>query len=1291
MLERNPAWIEPGLSSAREFVPVNLPPQYRPHLNFKGTHNNINSGWSHNYSRFNNSGQYYSNNNSRGPSQQSRPPFNRQPGPRSNHSFNHRGPTPGALNTYYHDPSTRSNHGYYSSNNGGWYPGSADYNRTRDKGEFDRSRDSVEYNRYHINSEYDHNRNNGGYNNTRSVGPYKGNRNDGPYSTNRTAGAYNNGRRDGPYNGHHNNHNSFDNRHHNNDRDIGAYYSNRSYYNNDNYQQVTSDQSQGTSYHSGSGSTRCDYLAQRSTYGRYPQSRSNESIAPPMPRTIDSMTNLQRRRHSSPHFPSSEPHHPIPTTEPPRISAEIGSPSPVMDQQVYGLRVSSEMDRVSPNDDSDPSQQGLLAVDDATEDTDTASQVSQDASVQSFDSAAETVTVDNDGHPTPLAHRASTPMAMPLPHGHSQPAASDSDDNEQELQSSPTQNNSVTMSPGASSPHGTNCEELQELLDRYFSPANLVQDVNLNEQMDSERWLPISAVAELDEVKQVTDDFDAVVDALKQSSVVSVDETEAWVKPHYRPRKTLIIYNLPEVTKPEDIEAFFEEAENPAVSVRKEIGNMWFIDFTTEAVAVAMLGHTRNGSIRGSAIPARLKSNPISGPDPVPITPGPEGEQLFCSSQHDGSTSSDITSWDASMITMPYRRFPADESLIPDDGLWFPPTSVGFPHQGSPYYYHAYSGSHAVSCYPTTTTSAPLFRSAGYYYNDYEWLSGISYESPYSSDHAANFHHGAESLQIHPLSPPHQHLGDFEAPSQQQAGGYDYYSPSARSSGGYNGSPSWSPHFHPQPGYPPCGYDLFDQGPHGDSHFEQEPRGYELFEQGPRGSNQFHQDLRRNSVFEHGPRGDGYQQAQALSSGNSSFSKSGGYRRVFPDTRTKNLKKKARKKAAAAKRAQQLAQERLGGESSETRAAADNSAVHPSVGWGEVKSTHEGGSLPPFSGSKLVNKPGTGISVTTEPRMNAKAGDARERQVSAEWTSPNTSSILDERDFPPLRSSSSNRGSNCGSGVLSSSGDAESTATRTPHHLSTRPTPHHPSTHPWGSESTSTLSSIVKAESLTGEPELKEVKAGSLTGGSELKEVNMKAGSERPAGVGQVSRIHHKQQHERPTLQQHQQPAFQKNQNPKQKQQNETRQAEQQQQHHESRQGQQQSAAKAWTILRHKSSGSQSSRSEQSDTESTGAQAIQALSTPQTPSVAHGSSTPNTPSPAHHATLTPHTPSTVLNYALALKSPSWTKETFQQQQLRLQQQRPQEKGRAGGKSSPQRLCQAVDWCRASCGRVEQEQ
>ncbi|KAG0265846.1 La- protein 4B [Mortierella polycephala] len=184
---------------------------------------------------------------------------------------------------------------------------------------------------------------------------------------------------------------------------------------------------------------------------------------------------------------------------------------------------------------------------------------------------------------------------------------------------SPMQSLAPQMGAGAHNSQDLGRDNLREQLEWYFSARNLATDTYLVSKMTADHWVPIAVIAEFNKIKQMTNIIQDIVDALRRSSKVTVDETGTMVKAIEvdRPRTTLILRDLSEDTKQEEIETFFKSANYPAKFITREVvGNMWFVEFATAEDAMAMLLYTRGRHIRDVPIAARLKSNTVlTGPD----------------------------------------------------------------------------------------------------------------------------------------------------------------------------------------------------------------------------------------------------------------------------------------------------------------------------------------------------------------------------------------------------------------------------------------------------------------------------------------------------------------------------------------------------------------------------------------------------------------------------------------------------------------------------------------------------
>ena len=124
---------------------------------------------------------------------------------------------------------------------------------------------------------------------------------------------------------------------------------------------------------------------------------------------------------------------------------------------------------------------------------------------------------------------------------------------------------------------------LQQQLEYYFSKENLSRDPYLVSQMDSEQYVPIATIANFEQVKKLTKDINLVVQVLKESSMVQVDESEEKVRPISEKRSILILREIPETTSPQEIESLFSGNNCPRfVSVEFIHNDTWYVTFECE-------------------------------------------------------------------------------------------------------------------------------------------------------------------------------------------------------------------------------------------------------------------------------------------------------------------------------------------------------------------------------------------------------------------------------------------------------------------------------------------------------------------------------------------------------------------------------------------------------------------------------------------------------------------------------------------------------------------------------------
>jgi hypothetical protein len=127
--------------------------------------------------------------------------------------------------------------------------------------------------------------------------------------------------------------------------------------------------------------------------------------------------------------------------------------------------------------------------------------------------------------------------------------------------------------------------------------------------MDSELYVPISLIAGFKRIRERTADVDLVIKTLRESSLVTVDESGTKVKPNIE-RNTVILRDMPECTEEEVTTLLIESNAPPVQSIKRDIGNMWYITFISEHDALGFLDMIKGRSFKEQTIAARMKSEP---------------------------------------------------------------------------------------------------------------------------------------------------------------------------------------------------------------------------------------------------------------------------------------------------------------------------------------------------------------------------------------------------------------------------------------------------------------------------------------------------------------------------------------------------------------------------------------------------------------------------------------------------------------------------------------------------------
>ncbi|XP_063808320.1 la-related protein 4 isoform X2 [Pseudophryne corroboree] len=163
-------------------------------------------------------------------------------------------------------------------------------------------------------------------------------------------------------------------------------------------------------------------------------------------------------------------------------------------------------------------------------------------------------------------------------------------------------------------PQAVSAEELKDCLKKQlefcFSRENLSKDLYLMSQMDSDQFIPIWTIANMEGIKKLTTDLDLIVEVLRSTPMVQVDEKGEKVRPNHK-RCIIILREIPETTPVEEVKALFDNENCPKViSCEFAHNNNWYVTFQSDTDAQQAFKYLREEvkTFQDKPIMARIKA-----------------------------------------------------------------------------------------------------------------------------------------------------------------------------------------------------------------------------------------------------------------------------------------------------------------------------------------------------------------------------------------------------------------------------------------------------------------------------------------------------------------------------------------------------------------------------------------------------------------------------------------------------------------------------------------------------------